>query len=1014
MTRLAASLLAGLMLAAGPPPATHGQREALRQRNALWKAGHAAWREGRQADALASLHKVLDIERRVLGPWHRDTEQTADRLGDWRQERGEWAEEAECRRAVIDARRRLDGEGHWRTADARREMAESLTQQKRSPAQRDALRRALALTRKALAMDEDGRPAQALPLAREALALRKDVLGEKHLHYAVALMNLASIHHSLGEHDAAVPLNRRALALIEEALGHRHPLYVTALNNLAFVYKDIGAHKAAGPLFEKALALRRDLLGERHPHHADALNNLALLRREMGDFKAALALFRRALALRGEILGERHPDYATSLGNLALAHHDLGDHDAAFPLYERSLRLRKEVYGERHPQYANALNNLAFLHMEMGDPRAALPLFEKALALRKEAPGEGHPDYATSLANLASAHAAMGDRRAALPLCEKALALRSRRMGGRHPSRAISLAQLAGLYLDMGRPGAALPLQEEALRLTLRYLNDSASVQSERQQLAAADALRGRLNLRLSIPEEAGHFSHSHVLAWKGASFSAQLTRRIFLQSRADPATARIAEELREAARSLARLSSRSGPGVRERLRELTVLKEQKEARLAELSEPFRDLLRPPDSEGFRRSLPPGVLLVDFLAYAGYDPGRPARVQKWQRRLAAWVVRRDAPAARIDLGPIRPIEEDIDAWREAIARGGGGPAPARLRERVWSPLERHLAGAKLILISPDGALGKLPFAALPGRVKGTYLLEEVPLAVLPVPRALPRLLKPAAGKPSLLALGGVDYGDGALAQWQPLPATASEADAVAALFRSHFKGGVSALAAAKATASAVREALPRHHFAHLATHGYFAPASMRSALGRDDKGGSDGDGVTGWSPGLLSGLVLAGANRPASEDGGTLTALEIAEMDLSGVELAVLSACQTGLGQEAGGEGMLGLQRAFAVAGCRSVVSSLWSVDDAATGVLMERFYHHLWGKRLSRLEALRQAQLDVLKSPDLVNERVRRLAGIRGLRSAGKAERLVIAGKAVRRSPVAWWAAWQLSGDWR
>jgi CHAT domain-containing protein len=192
---------------------------------------------------------------------------------------------------------------------------------------------------------------------------------------------------------------------------------------------------------------------------------------------------------------------------------------------------------------------------------------------------------------------------------------------------------------------------------------------------------------------------------------------------------------------------------------------------------------------------------------------------------------------------------------------------------------------------------------------------------------------------------------------------------------------------------------------------------MRSALeaaGKTTEGDLDREGVSGWHPGLLSGLVLAGANRPTDEDVGVLTASEIAEMDLGNLHLAVLSACETGLGKEAGGEGMLGLQRAFAVAGCKSVVTSLWSVHDAATSVLMERFYYYLWEKKASKLEALRQAQLDVLKRPEMVEERARSFAAAKvTVRGIGKAS-APLPRTGERRSPVAWWAAWQLSGDWR
>src|SRR5262249_28102069 len=125
-------------------------------------------------------------------------------------------------------------------------------------------------------------------------------------------------------------------------------------------------------------------------------------------------------------------------------------------------------------------------------------------------------------------------------------------------------------------------------------------------------------------------------------------------------------------------------------------------------------------------------------------------------------------------------------------------------------------------------------------------------------------------------------------------------------------------------------------------------------------------GVTGWHPLLLSGIVLSGANREPKEgeEDGILTALEVSEMELPKLELVVLSACETGLGKTAGGEGLLGLQRAFAVAGARTVIASLWSVDDKATQALMSEFYRVAWDTDtiVSRAEALRRAQLSILK----------------------------------------------------
>jgi CHAT domain-containing protein len=194
------------------------------------------------------------------------------------------------------------------------------------------------------------------------------------------------------------------------------------------------------------------------------------------------------------------------------------------------------------------------------------------------------------------------------------------------------------------------------------------------------------------------------------------------------------------------------------------------------------------------------------------------------------------------------------------------------------------------------------------------------------------------------------------------------------------------------------------------------------------RGGAQVAGLAGEEPVAVNldpllgcGLVLSGANADSGR--GTLTALEVADLDLRGCEVLVLSACETGLGKLEGGEGVLGLQSAFHGAGARTVVASLWSVSDPATSVLMEHFYKNLWAENpLSRLEALRQAQLFVLKHPEAVKQRARELrdslvkggrGGADGLRGKGKEVEL-----AESRPPgsgfshPAWWAAFVLSGD--
>jgi CHAT domain-containing protein/Tfp pilus assembly protein PilF len=1085
-------VLAAMVFGAAPPARpTPEQVKLLRQR---------PW--------FVTNEKTLEIELRVFGPWHRQVEKTADRLGDVHQARGEWMQEAKCRRMVLEARRALLGEGHWQTVDARLALAESLAQPGRTDAQRMALSRANELNRQGFALYHKGQAAKAVPLIRACLTIRKEALGERHPDYAQSLHNLAFLYKSMGDHKRALPLYRQAVAIFKEVLGERHPEYANSLNNLASLYQATGDHKQALPLYQKALSIRKEALREKHPEYANSLNNLALLYKDMGEHHRALPLYRQALAIKKEVLGERHfsyaisldnlaalhqkmgeyraalplfqkalaikkalgekhPDYATSLNNLANLYKDMGDHKQALPLFKQALVIDKEALGEKHPDYATILNNLALLYQDMGDHKAALPLSQKALAIRKvalgeqhpdcanslnnlallyysmgdhkralplykqaleiykEVQGEKHPDYARSLNNLALLYRSGGDHKQALPLYQQAVAIYKEVLGERHPEYAISLNGLAQLYEDMGDHKQALPLSEEAVVLTLAHLRDSASVQSDRQQLAAAAAARYRLDLRLSLGDAGGYV---HVLAWKGAVLLRQRQRRLFSALSADPRTREAAQQLQEAARQIAALSASSKP-AREHLERLTKQQERLQARLSALSAEARAAFRADalTLKALSGALPEGAALVDYLAYWRYlgrgKDGKPT----WRRHLVAFVSRKGKPTARIDLGPAERTALAALRWRRLITAGkAASAAGAEVKGLIWSPLEKHLAGATTVLISPDGPLAALPFAALPGKKPGTYLIEDVALAVVPVPAMLPEMLKPVDKakrlKPSLLVVGDVDYDKaGAMARadkagdrgaplgvrrdWGKLPGTSAEVAAVSRSFTKLFKkeGTVTDLDRSKATKAKAREALAKVRYAHLATHGFFAQEDSKSALSSKKADAFFGkEGVTGWHPLLLSGIVLAGANKEPKEgeEDGILTALEVSEMELPKLELVVLSACETGLGKSAGGEGLLGLQRAFAVAGARTVVASMWAVDDRATQALMSEFYRVAWDPDsiVSRAEALRRAQLSLLKE------------GKR--RGIGKKDEKLPKGET--RLPPLYWAAFVLSGDWR
>ena len=704
-----------------------------------------------------------------------------------------------------------------------------------------------------------------------------------------------------------------------------------------------------------------------------------------------------------------------------------------------------------HLNTATSLDNLAGLLVKQGDYAAALPLHKRALAIREKVLGPEHPETATSLDHLALLPQAQGDYAAALPLHKRALAIREKVLGPKHPETAISLGNLGALFYGQGNYAAAEPLLRHALEIDRENLELAAAAQAERQQLAMGQSLRNDLNGYLSLASAArlpADAAYRHVLAWKGAVLQRQrrmhALRRLAREDHR-PEVARLAGDLQDIATRLATLAlAVPDPQRRDawqrQIADLTERKEHLEGELARRSAAFRrERAQQATTPGqLQAALPPGTALVDLLEYTHNEP--PAEGKgRWrtEARLVAFVVRPDRPIARLDLGPVAPIAAAVDRWRATYGRltPREDDSAATLRQRLWAPLELYLEGMPTVLVSPDGDLARLPLAALPGKEPGSYLLEERAIALLPA-QLLPELMKPADDRPGstegLLVVGDVNYGAdpgsanptgisraaaadaGARLQFGPLAATGLEIAAVGALFaRRHPAAPVLELRGDRATEEVFRRQAGRHRWLHLATHGFFNPLTLRPALGSPAVGAGagpfGGQGVVGFHPGLLSGLVLTGGNRQPEpgQDDGILTALEVAELDLMDVDLVVLSASDTGLGPIAPGEGSLGFVRAFQVAGVRSVVASLWKVNDTATQVLMERFYANLWQKKMEKLEALREAQLWMLREgqqwrPTTMEDR--------GLVPLDEPQ---FSDKSGRLRPF-FWAAFVLSGDWR
>ncbi|HTQ37406.1 MAG TPA: tetratricopeptide repeat protein [Pirellulales bacterium] len=1040
--------------------------------------------------------------------------------------------------------------------------------------------------------DEQAQYAKSLPLYERALRIREKTYGPDHPQVAMSLRSLAGAYQAQGNYADALPLFKRALAIDEKVLGPNDPQTWVSLNNLADFYREQGSYSDALPLFQRALKICEQIYGLDAKETAASVHNLALLYSAQANSAEALPLFQRAVKIMENAAGSDDPNTAVLIAGLAAEYRLEGNYAAAVPLYERALNIDEKAYGPEHPQVAVVLNGLALTYESQGDFGEALSSYQRALDIDEKRLGPDHPDTARVLNNIAEVYSQQGNyeeaiamsQRAlkirqqalgpenlttlttvnnlarydeqsgdfadAVPLHERVLATFEKTLGPNHPSTALALNNLAFAYSATGKQEQALSLYQRASEIINRNLDQTAAVQSENQQFANVQQSRMYLDSFVSCALLAGGDPTAvcqQMLAWKGAI---TLRQQIAHAARSDDGATEkpLWDELTDVSNRLARLGRATPPADKQaawhkQLDDLTERKESLEAELSKQSAAFQKLhdQRQLTVEQLAEQLPPDMVVVDLLQFQRNIAEKKAdgsTVRRTEERLMASVMRHDRQAVLVDLGLMDPISDAVRKWRVtygAVANSAEESPGQTLRRLLWEPLSAHLDGVHVVLISPDGDTASFPWEALPGNKPDTFLIEDIGIAIIPVPQMLPSLLeenRTAAqhSNSSLLLLGDVDYGaspghpepqaagnlllaaDAPQAairgmgktEFSPLPGTSTEIDLIGQIYRERFAAGqMLDLKRGDATQQRFREAAPQCQYLHLATHGFFSPATnsgvgvilrldgkqiaiarliaggaaaqdgrlkpddrilavaadgkawtllegksvpetermMRGPVGTkislrvQPAAGGDvaeyeltrkpfaqqsflsqaatstgGNGNAANIPGLLSGIVLAGANAPPKpdQDDGILTALEVSSLDLHGVDLAVLSACETGLGQTAGGEGTLGLQRAFQVAGAKTTISSLWSVDDAATQTLMVEFYKRLWDKDhpLGKLEALRQAQLEMLRHYD---PHAAKLVGQnRGLEIDAPASE-----SGGRLSPK-YWAPFVLSGDWR
>jgi CHAT domain-containing protein/Tfp pilus assembly protein PilF len=663
------------------------------------------------------------------------------------------------------------------------------------------------------ALYQEGKFAEALPIASKALQRAEAAFGPGNTKVATALNNLAALYSGQGSYDQALPLLRRALEIDEKALGPKHPSVATDLSNLAELYDDLGLYTNAEPLLQRALEIDEKALGPKHHDVACVLGSLALLYDHEGRYEEALPLSQRALRIDEKTLRADDPGVATDLDNLAGLYMDQGRYAEAEPLFRRALGIDEKALGPDHPEVATDLNNLAELYEYQGRYAEAEPLFQRALRIDEKAFGSENPDVSRDLNNLAALYDEQGRYAEAEPLLKRALRIEEKEFGPDHPSVATELSNLASLYDDEGKNGETEPLFQRALRIDEKALgpdhpgvasdlNNLATLADERGLYNPAEALYQRAldNLfqqfqtnfsymtekeRLGFLDTVAddfllYFSFVHryrnsdpsltgnmynLLLWeKGFVVGSIAEMRRAVEASGDKEALRLLGQLTARRTQIAALLNVNPPDRelwRKQVDQLRTEADEIEKALVARSSAFaekRNLDRATWQQ-IRDALQPGEAAVEFARFRYYD-------KKWTDTsyYVALVVTQDTndQPEYIFLGEDRKIEGDalIGFRQQVLARGLSAEPETELPDAaayrvIWRPLEAALAGKKRIYLSPDGGLNQVPFGII-AAPDGKLLMEKYDLRVLFSTKEILRVAPPRTTAAAIL-VGDPDF-----------------------------------------------------------------------------------------------------------------------------------------------------------------------------------------------------------------------------------------------------------------
>ncbi len=822
---------------------------------------------------------------------------------------------------------------------------------------------------------------------------------EEHSEEAVTLRGIGLIYHTLGELPKALEFYEQGLEInreLKNQVGEANDL-----GNIGGIYQYQGEYQKALEYYQNALELTRKF--QNPGNEARLHNNIGEVYRLLSEYQNALDHLGEALELRRSIKDRRGE--GTTLNNTALVYSELGDYSKALEFFNLSLSVRREI-GDLRGE-STTLHNISFVYYKTGENQKALELFQKALELKRKS-GNRHSE-ASTLYLLGAVYSNLLDQEKALEYFQQALS-HSREVGDRQTEasalKAISVVERKRGNLDQSRN-----LIEEAINI-IESLRTNVATQTLRTTFLASkqDYYNAYIDLLMHLHREQPLQGFDAMALQISERARARSLVETLLESRAEIRQG-VDTTLLETERTLQnrlnakedyriRLLSRNPKpeqieAVEKEIRSLLSEYQQVRVQIQIKSPNYAALIQPQSlqlKEIQKDILDGDTMLLEYAlgedrsylwavtpdSITSYTLPKRAEIETVARRFYKSLTARNRQPEN-ETPRQRKIR--LDAADKELAE-----ATRQLSQMLLSPISSNLGNKRLLIVS-DSVLQYIPFAALqvPDEEKqekngngqlttdnGQFLIETNEIVNLPSASTLTVLRNAKKNKKKepknlVAVLADAVFTDDDVRMQAFARKNAAEKDDFknlniqAKLLPAKIRSDFSRLRFSRTEAEAISALAPNNRkFVAMD----FA-ANMETATGENF---ADSRIIHFATHGIinsdfpeLSAVVLSLYDENGKPQKGFLRLHDIYNLQLN-TDLVVLSACETALGREIKGEGIVGLTRGFMYAGAPTVIASLWKVEDRATADLMRRFYQKMLKENLSPSEALRGAQISMLK----------------------------------------------------